>query len=189
MAQRFYNLIILPKIREDINNHKKLNFYNYLALKKALFKSAAFYKGILLPLCEEGDCTLREAAIIGSVLSKVSIPVLQSSAALLKLAQMKYSGANSVFIRVLLDKKYALPIRVIQAIVAHFLQFTTEHRQMPILWHLSLLCFVQRYKTDLSPDQRDGLLFLLKKQFHHKISEEIRRELIAVTGHASMEIE
>lgn len=34
--------------------------------------------GILIPLCESGTCTLREAIIIGSILTKCSIPVLHS---------------------------------------------------------------------------------------------------------------
>lgn len=39
-------------------------------------------------------CSLKEAAIVASVLSKVSIPVLHSAAALLRLAQMDYSGKS-----------------------------------------------------------------------------------------------
>ena len=54
MAQRFYNLVLLPRIRDDIHFYKKLNPHLYLALRKALFKPGAFMKGILLPLCEVG---------------------------------------------------------------------------------------------------------------------------------------
>lgn len=51
MAQRFFNLVLLPRIRDDIAEFKKLNFHLYQALKKALFKPGAFFKGIILPLC------------------------------------------------------------------------------------------------------------------------------------------
>jgi essential nuclear protein 1 len=122
MAQRFYSLVLFPRIRDDINEYKRLNFHLYMSLKKSLFKPAAFFKGILLPLCESGNCTLREAIIIGSILAKNSIPMLHSAAALLKIAEMEYSGANSIFIRILLDKKYALPYRVIDALVFHFVK-------------------------------------------------------------------
>lgn len=88
-----------------------------------------------MPLCEAGDCTLREATIIGSVLAKCSIPILHSSAVLLKIAEMEYSGANSIFIRIFLDKKYALPYRVVDALVFHFLKFQREERALPVLWH------------------------------------------------------
>lgn len=52
MAQRFYNLVLLPRVRDDINEYKRLNFHLYEALRKALFKPGAFMKGIVIPLCE-----------------------------------------------------------------------------------------------------------------------------------------
>ncbi|XP_056462248.1 bystin [Gadus chalcogrammus] len=177
MAQRFFNLVLLPRIRDDIAEYKKLNFHLYCALKKALFKPGAFFKGILLPLCESGTCTLREAIIVGSILTKCSIPVLHSSAAMLKLAEMEYNGANSIFLRLLLDKKYALPFRVLDALVAHFLSFRSEKRELPVLWHQSLLTMAQRYKADLASEQKEAVLELLKVQTHPHISAEIRREL------------
>ncbi|XP_035902324.1 LOW QUALITY PROTEIN: bystin [Anopheles stephensi] len=179
MAQRFYNLVLLPRVRDDLAEYGRLNFYLYRSLKKALFKPAAFMKGIVLPLLEAGDCTLREAIIIGSVVSCTSIPVLHTAACLLKICEMEYSGACSVFIRIILDKRYALPYRVIDAAVFHFLKFEQDKREMPTLWHNSLLTFAQRYKNDISSEQRDALLHLLKKQTHPKITPEIRRELQA----------
>merc|ERR1712142_838689 len=131
---------------DDISFHGRLNFHLYQALRKALFKPGAFFKGFLLPLCEERNCTLRESIIIGSVLAKNSIPVLHSCAAMMKLAEMEYSGANSIYLRVLLDKKYALPYRVVDAIVHHFLNFRNE----------------KRYKQDISSDQKQALLDLCK---------------------------
>jgi len=177
MAQRFFNLILLPRVRDDIDTYRRLNFHLYQALRKALFKSGAFFKGFLLPLCESGNCTLREAIIISSVLSRNSIPVLHSCAAMLKIAEMEYSGANSIFLRVLLDKKYALPYRVVDSVVFHFLGFRSEKRELPVLWHQSLLTFCQRYKQDVSTEQKEALLELLKIHPHHKITAEVRREL------------
>lgn len=177
-AQRFFNLVLLPRVRDDISEYKRLNYHLYMSLKKALFKPAAFFKGILLPLCESGTCTLREALIISSVLTKTNIPMLHSSAALLKIAEMEYSGSNSIFIRTLLDKKYALPYRVIDAVVFHFLRFQSETRPLPVLWHQSLLTFVQRYKEDVSVEQKEALLELIRRKSHHVITPEVRREIM-----------
>jgi len=178
MAQRFYNMILFPSIRNDISENNKLNYHLYRALKKSLYKAAAFYKGILLPLCESKTCTLKEAVIVGSVMTKVSIPVLHSAAALLRMADMSYSGSTSYFIRILLDKKYSLPFRVIDALVCHFVSFTKETRPLPVLWHQSLLSFVQHYKGDLTAEQNEGLQLLIKDKNHPLISDEIRRELL-----------
>lgn len=104
-------------------------------------------------------------------------PFVSFSAAMLKLAEMEYNGANSIFLRLLLDKKYALPFRVLDALVAHFLSFRNEKRVLPVLWHQSLLTLAQRYKADLASEQKAALLELLKIQTHPMISAEIRREL------------
>ncbi|KAL8278976.1 hypothetical protein RQP46_008645 [Phenoliferia psychrophenolica] len=179
-SQKFYKEILLEKVREEISSEgNKLSVQTYMALKKAIYKPAAFFKGILFPLCESGNCTLREAAIIGSVLTKVSVPVLHSGAALLKLADMDYTGPNSLFIRVLLDKKYALPYKVVDALVFHFIRFKRDPRVMPVLWHQSFLVFVQRYKQDLTVEQKDALLETLRAKIHPQITPEIRREIVS----------
>lgn len=177
MCQRFYNLVLLPRLRDDIDEFKKLNFHLYQALCKAMYKPAAFFKGIILPLCESGTCTLREATVFSSVLAKVSIPIFHSAAAMLKIAEMEYTGSNSVFLRTLIDKKYALPYKVIDALVAHFARQKNDEREMPVLWHQCLLSFCQRYKNDLSPEQKAKIYELVRFQGHYLVTPEIRREL------------
>lgn len=177
MAQKFYNLVLLPRIRDDLAEFRRLNFHLYQALMKALYKPGAFMKGFLVPLLESGTCTLREAVLVGSVITKRSIPILHSAAAILKIAEMDYTGANSIFLRIFLDKKYALPYRVVDGVVFHFLRFRNDRRELPVLWHQSFLTFVQRYKSDISSEQKEALLELLKHQSHHTITAEVRREL------------
>jgi len=176
MAQRFYNLVLLDSIRADIVSSKKLNYHYYMSLKKAVYKPAAFFKGILLPLCKE-NCTLREAAIVASVLQRVSIPVHHSAVAIHKLAQLEYSGAASIFIKTLLNKKYSLPAPVIGGLVRHFAEFVNDDRVLPVLWHQCLLVFAQRYKNEVKDEAREALRLVMKKHFHPKITPEIRREL------------
>ncbi|KAL8445136.1 hypothetical protein Emed_005831 [Eimeria media] len=113
MAQRFLCTVLLPAVRDDIAENKKLNYHLYMALKKALFKPGAFFKGIYLPLAIDG-CTIREAVIVGSVVAKVSIPVLHGAAALCRLAAVtpeEWVPTVSHMMTVLIDKKYALPIQ------------------------------------------------------------------------------
>ncbi|KAL8158386.1 hypothetical protein AgCh_002904 [Apium graveolens] len=176
-AERFYKLVLLPRIRDDISKNKKLHFALYQALKKSLYKPAAFNKGILFPLCESRTCNLREAVIIGSILQKVSIPPLHSSVALLKLAEMEYCGTTSYFIKLLVEKKYALPYRVLDALVEHFMAFLNDERIMPVIWHQSLLAFVQRYKNELVKEDKLNLNALVERQWHRLVTPEICREL------------
>ncbi|XP_025826217.1 bystin isoform X1 [Panicum hallii] len=176
-AERFYEAILLPRVRNDIRQNKRLHFALYQSLKKSLYKPAAFNKGILLPLCRERNCTLREAVIIGSIIQKVSIPFLHASVALVKLAEMEYCGTTSYFIKLLLDKKYALPYRALDAVLAHFMRFLDDERVMPVIWHQSLLAFVERYKNELEKKDKEKLARLLDHQKHYLVTPEIRREL------------
>jgi essential nuclear protein 1 len=182
MATKFYNLVLLDGVRNDIYTHKKLNYHYFMALKKSVYKPQSFFKGILLPLCQE-NCTLREAAIVASVLQRVSIPVHHSAVAIHKLAlQEKYSGASSIFIKTLLNKKYSLPAPVIGSVVRHFANFLNSEPNsvvtiLPVLWHQALLVFVQRYKNEIQDEARDIIRRVMKKHFHPKITPEIRREL------------
>lgn len=45
------------------------------------------------------------------------------------------------------------------------------------MWHQALLTFVQRYKSDISTEQKEALHKLLKAQSHYQITPNIRREL------------
>jgi len=178
MAQRFYNLVLLDAVRADLFANKKMNYHYYMALKKSVYKPAAFFKGILLPLCKEG-CTLREAVIVASVLQKVSIPVHHSAVAIHKLACMtEYNGAASIFIKTLLNKKYSLPAPVITSLTRHFVKFMDdEATELPVLWHQALLVFVQRYKNEVGVEGKAKLRDLMKVHNHPKITVEVRREL------------
>ncbi|KAG2482284.1 hypothetical protein HYH03_018769, partial [Edaphochlamys debaryana] len=177
LAQRFLALVLLPRVRAEIRRERRLHFALMQALRKATYKPGAFYKGILLPLCQSRTCSLREAVILTSVLKKASLPVLHSAAALLRLATLEYCGTTSFFMRVLLDKKYALPYRVIDALVDHFVRFADDERAMPVVWHQTLLCFVQRYKHEIRPEDIRALRALCGKQSHYKVTPEVIREL------------
>lgn len=206
VAQEFISTVLLDRVRDEIHETKKLNVHTYNSLRKALYKPACFFKGLLFPLVSSGTCTLRDAHIVSSVIARVSIPVLHSAAALLRmcdlaaeqsLRSLESTGAVNIFIRVFLEKKYALPYKVIDALVFHFLRFraadedtmtdgptglNSKAYKLPVLWHQSLLVFAQRYRNDITEDQREALLDLLLVRGHKDIGPEVRRELLAGRG-------
>lgn len=98
---------MLENVRDNIAKYKKLNCHLYQAVKKAMFKQRAFFRGFLLPLAE--DATAREAVIIGSILSKMSINNLEAAAAIMKCTHMEYQVGSGFFLKTLLGKKFALP--------------------------------------------------------------------------------
>jgi essential nuclear protein 1 len=64
-ARVFLEGVVLPNVREDIKeNFGKLNVHLYNALKKGLYKPAAFFKGILFPLCKVGAISLEASRLL-----------------------------------------------------------------------------------------------------------------------------
>ena len=57
-------------------------------------------------------------------------------------------------------------------------RFTRDKRELPVLWHQSLLTFVQRYKEDISSEQKEAFMELLRAQSHPAITPDVRRELM-----------
>lgn len=232
VSEAFLKTILLERVREDIAESKKLNIHLYNSIKKSLYKPKEFFRGFLFPLVGSGTCTLREAAIISSALTRVSIPVLHSAYALARLCEIaaeqmsintEAGGATNVFLKTLLEKRYALPYQTIDALVFHFLRFRPtigqplpsqteameldvdtaggfrEGRRMnqqkwlpsreqgimgklPVIWHQCLLAFAQRYRDEITEDQREALLDLLLAKGHKDIGPEVRRELLAGRG-------
>jgi len=92
------------------------------------------------------------------------------------------TGPTSLFIRILLDKKHALPYKVLDALVFHFIRLSNTHAPgtLPVLWHQSLLVLCQRYAAHLAPEQKDALRDVVRKHTHAQITLEVRRELAAV---------
>lgn len=202
-ATVFIETILLPRFRDSIENSDdhSLNYHIYRALKKSLYKPGAFFKGFLLPLVD-GYCSVREATIAASVLTKVSVPVLHSSVALTQLLTRDFNPATTVFIRVLIEKKYALPYQTLDELVFYFMRFrnatinqdenmenmdidqektakVNNGPQLPVVWHKAFLSFATRYKNDLTDDQKDFLLETVRQRFHPLIGPEIRRELLS----------
>ncbi|CAK5073130.1 unnamed protein product [Meloidogyne enterolobii] len=177
-AAMFYNLILLPRIRDDIDGLKKLHFHMYQCLFKALFKPAAFFKGILLPLCKSNNFSLREAVVLASMLRKASIPQLHAAAALLSISSLEYTSSRAYILQALIEKNYALPLRVLEGIVSHFLRMKNNKEiNLTVSWHSCLISFVQHYSNTLNNEQRNELIGLVKIHSHHKITPEILKIL------------
>ncbi|KAJ1688782.1 hypothetical protein LUZ63_012937 [Rhynchospora breviuscula] len=175
--QIFYKNVLLPRVRGDIIKNRRLHFALCQSLKESLSKTRDFNMGILFPLCKSGTCSVHEAVIIGGIIQEVSMPCTHSSAALLNLVRMDYCGATSYFIKLFLDKNDALHCFAFDALLKHFLSFMEKETTMPVIWHQSLLSFVQRYKYELQRKDKDNIEQLMQNQKHYLVTPEIEREL------------
>ena len=156
-----------------------------MALKKALYKLATFFKGVLLPLCELGTCMLHEALIIGNVLAKNSIPMLHLSAALLKIAEMDYIHRSKQHLPPNTSQEEVCPAvqshRCRRVSLPRVQERFSDSIYIPVLWHQSLLMLVQRYIQRGLVCSAEGGHFraspLQVPPRYHSLGEEIDRQL------------
>lgn len=88
----------------------KRSYYNIISISKSLYPHGTF------------SCLSNE---INSITVKI----------IMKESSISYSGATSLFMTVLLNKKYSLPYVVLDGLVDHFMSFEDDDRELPVLWH------------------------------------------------------
>ena len=54
--------------------------------------------------------------------------------------------------------------------------------KLPVIWHQCFLEFAEKYRNDITEDQREALLDLILTHGHSSIGPEIRKELLAGRG-------
>lgn len=139
---------MLPNIRSALLNSKQLPLPLYLSLQRAILKCPAFFiKGFLFPLCESNSCTVLEASVVAQVIHACHIPVLHSATALLKLSDLPFTLPTSILVLVFLEKKQALPCRVVDSLVVKYFascQTIGCTVAMPQIWFHSLYFFIKK---------------------------------------------
>lgn len=175
----FYRNVLLESVRRNFYESRAINVHYFQALKQAIYKPAAFFKGIIFPICQDEHTTLKEANVYCGVIAKASIPSLHAAAALMKISTGPYSGPKFMFIRCLLEKKFALPTKAVIFVLAYFCSFA-DGEQMPVIWHQALLVLAQRYKLEFDDSHKAAIKVLTSNQQHEQISPEVLREIDSI---------
>jgi len=95
----------------------------------------------------------------------------------MKFTESDYRMGNLYFMKILLSKKYALPTPVKEALVNYFYKFISRTDVLSVLWHQTLLLFIQVYKLNFSTEEVNKLRAIINKHNHHLITDDIVREL------------
>eukprot|EP01054_Gregarina_sp_Poly1_P002186 Gregarina_sp_Poly_1__2185@NODE_1581_length_3795_cov_120_818938_g311_i2_p1_GENE_NODE_1581_length_3795_cov_120_818938_g311_i2NODE_1581_length_3795_cov_120_818938_g311_i2_p1_ORF_typecomplete_len352_score48_40Bystin/PF05291_11/4_1e60CAMSAP_CC1/PF17095_5/0_06Bac_transf/PF02397_16/0_13_NODE_1581_length_3795_cov_120_818938_g311_i225553610 len=112
-VSRYLQYVVLPAVEKSIDQHQKLNLHLFETLKKSIFKSQEWIKGIYFPIILDEHCNYKRAAIINSVLAKCSITPLTAGALLVKLATLPSHSNVIIYSMVrILNKKHNLPLNV-----------------------------------------------------------------------------
>lgn len=207
VARNFVENVLLPRFRDEVQEHQKVNVHIYKAMEKALYRPEAFFVGLVFPLVLSKTCTVKEAKVISSVMKRSKIPVIPAAAALEQMCEIaaeeasattELGSASSMFIRTLIEKRLALPYQVVDSLVFYFLRTRSTNpaavtrgasredieaaglrNKLPLMWHEAFQIFSELYKNDITEEQRELLLDLLQSHGHPKHAQATRKELLA----------
>jgi len=183
-CERFYRYYLLPRVLDDIMEYRKLNVHLFAAVKKAVYKPAAFIKGFLLPLCASDTFSLNVAHVIRGVLNSVSLPVFHAAAGIIKISQLPISSPVSYVLTGMIYKRYTLPSLAIEALLKYFNKFEPDEDDelMPLSLNSCIHAFVQLYKLELTPEQREQLISLMRASGHKIARQSTLQELNNMNG-------
>jgi essential nuclear protein 1 len=167
---------LVTAVKSDLQKNKKLNYHYYESLIKALYKTNAWFKGILFQFCDK-EANLREVKVIESLLTKMTIPVISSSVALIKMTEMAPCSAVLHYLKALVGKNYSFPKKVLSVLASYLIQFEKVEEDMPVLWHQFFLTIVKQYGSSLDEMSKASLAELTKNKHHKLISPEILKLL------------
>ncbi|CAD2091250.1 essential nuclear protein 1, putative [Plasmodium vinckei lentum] len=172
----YYKHILLPIILENIELNKKLDGFLYKTLIKSLYKSKAWFKGLLYPVLLQ-ESTKKQIVIFGSVIQKMSISINVVTFCLNDIFKFPWNSHISHILTIFFNKKYAFSKEFIEKSVDYFLKFENYPSTLTINWHKSLLTLIQNYRGLVNDEQIAKLKILLKKKNHHQITSEILKHI------------
>ena len=73
---------------------------------------------------------------------------MHSSVAMLKLADLGVCSATIIFLKIMIEKRYALPIRVVNALVQFILAAEQIDQTLPVIWFQLVLSTCELYSSN-----------------------------------------
>ncbi len=154
MAQRFYNLVLLPRLRKDMESRKVHNYHQYQAVKKALYKPPAFFK---VSSCDAdaGDMSCCTGACIchmyvATCYMLMSSPYAYTQGLLLPMVEEGCNVREGIIMSSILAK---CSIPVLHAAVA--ILKLTQVMRMRVLSCVSCICIFVQSSRELGVACRD----------------------------------
>nr|AAW25277.1 SJCHGC09292 protein [Schistosoma japonicum] len=176
----FYESYLLPKVKQDIKENRRLCFHLFEALIASMFRPEEFISGVYLPWVQS-EMSKTEGIILSNLIKRATLKSRFAAVALALTLEEDFSIPRSMVVETFIAKKYHLPEAAVLRIINYFISFDkdcttyfTDEKRMPLTWFKSLLVFLEFYRHCVNPSQREKLLKLCRRHEHPEITPEIR---------------
>lgn len=84
----------------------------------------------------------------------------------MKIAELGFTGPTAIFIKTLLEKKYALPTRVLNVMVSFFVKYEDSELILPVIFYQLVLRVCELYSGCMDEMQKSAIKSLVRKKKH-----------------------
>ncbi|KAF5401621.1 Essential nuclear protein 1 [Paragonimus heterotremus] len=190
-ALHFYENYLLPKVKQDIEENRRLCVQLFEALIASMFRPEEFVSGVFLPWIQS-EMSKTEGVILAHLIKKATLKARFAAVALALSLEEEFSIPRSMVIEALLSKHYHMPEAALERVLQYFLSFDkdcsvyfTHENRMPVTWFRSLLLFLESYRNYVKPEERTKLVKLCRQHEHPQITGEIRTLLSLISTNNS----
>ncbi|KER27161.1 hypothetical protein T265_13857, partial [Opisthorchis viverrini] len=187
----FYENYLLPKVKQDIEENRRLSVHMFEALIASMFRAEEFVSGVFLPWIQS-DMSKTEGVILAHLIKKATLKSRFAAVALALTLEEDFSIPRSLVIEALLSKRYNMPEAALSRVIQYFLSFDkdctayySDENRMPVTWFRTLLLFLEFYRHCVRPDDRTSLIKLCRRHEHPQVTAEIRALLSLVPNTSS----
>ena len=152
---RFFSLVLAPRFQEIIFSRNLNSIYFKKTIKFLSQYPSVFFSSIFLPICESRNCSISEGSILAAILNKNHFSSTVTMAILVRLLRGPILPTKCIILRVILNKNYLIPHRIIDLLVDFFLM---NHKKASFP-HFRVLftVFLKNYFNFLSIEDKSKL--------------------------------
>ncbi|THD20809.1 hypothetical protein D915_008470 [Fasciola hepatica] len=116
----FYGNYLLPKVKQDIEENRRLCVQLFEALIASMFRPEEFVSGVFLPWIQS-EMSKTEGVILAHLIRKATLKARFASVALALTMEEEFSIPRSMVIETLLTKRYHMPEAALKRVTQYFL--------------------------------------------------------------------
>jgi len=152
---RYYSLILAPRFQESIFNQQISSNHIQKAIKLSTKFPFTFFSSLILPICDSKECSLKEAAVLGSILYKYHFSSLVIMTLIIRLLDNPITQTKCLMLRIIISKNYLIPHRILDL----FVDFFTSNNKKIFSPHYRtlLIIFLRNYTSFLSNEDKQRI--------------------------------
>jgi len=117
---RFFSLVLTPRFQETIFNSSQYSIHIQKTIKISIRFSTVFLSSVFLPLCESKSCSVKEGAVLATIISKYHFNPSLLFSVLLRMLKPPITSIKCMIMRAILCKNYVVPHRILDSLVDFF---------------------------------------------------------------------